>query len=67
MRITDGCISDTPGMRTLSLRTTVLGGAYNNSVQGCTDACFSLGYHLAGVENGDECRTYHLSPRFVVA
>jgi hypothetical protein len=67
MRITNGCISDIPamrGMRTLNHRTAVLGGAYNNSVQGCTDACFSLGYSLAGVEYGRECRTYHLSPRF---
>jgi len=53
-------------MRTLRRRTAVLGGAYNNSVQGCTDACFSLGYHLAGVEYGHECCTYYLSPQFSV-
>lgn len=64
-RIAYGCISDSPSMRTLALRTAVLGGDYNNSVQGCTDACFSLGYSLAGVENGDECRTYCLSPQSV--
>jgi hypothetical protein len=66
MRITNGYISDTPamrGMRTLSHRTAVLGGANNNSVQSCTDACLSLGYSLAGVEYGHECRTYYLSPR----
>ena len=67
MRIANGRISDTPamkGMRTLSHRTAVLGGAYNNSVQGCTDACLSSGYSLAGVEYGRECRRYYLSPRF---
>jgi hypothetical protein len=66
MWITNGCISDIPamrGMRTLGHRTAVLGGAYNNSVQGCTDACLSLGYSLAGVEYGHECRTYYLSLR----
>jgi hypothetical protein len=66
MRITNGCISDTPAMRTLSRRVPVLGGAHNNSVQGCTDACLSLNYPLSGVEYGRECRTYYLSPRFAV-
>ena len=51
------------GMRTLSQRTAVLGGASNNSVQSCTDACLSLGYSLAGVEYGHECRTFYLSLR----
>ena len=64
MRITNGCISDTPAMRTLSYKVPVLGGAYNNSVQGCADACLSLKYPLSGVEYGHECRTYYLSPRF---
>jgi hypothetical protein len=67
MRITNSCISDIPamrGMRTLSHRTAVLGGNNNNSVESCTDACLSLGYHLAGVEYGHECCTYYLSPRF---
>jgi len=56
-------LSDTPGARTLGVRTTPLGGASNNSVQSCTDACFASGYPLAGVEYSDECCTYHLSPR----
>src|SRR5580698_5550294 len=59
VRITNGPISDTPGMRTLSDQAAVLGGAYNNSVQGCADACLSLGSSLAGVEYGNECRTYY--------
>ena len=64
MQATNGCISDTPTTRTLSYRVPVLGGAYNNSVQGCANACLALKYPLSGVEHGDECRTYYLSPRF---
>ncbi|KAH9979503.1 copper radical oxidase [Lactifluus volemus] len=50
-----GCYSDTPAARTLSVPTTPVGGASNNSVQSCADACFALGYPLAGVEYADEC------------
>jgi len=49
-------------MRTLTVPKAVLGGASNNSVQSCTDTCFSSGYPLAGVEYSHECCTYYLSP-----
>ena len=51
-------------MRTLTIPKAVLGGASNNSVQSCTDTCFSSGYPLAGVEYSHECCTYYLSPSF---
>jgi hypothetical protein len=52
-------------MRTLTVPIAVPGGASNNSVQSCTDTCFSSGYPLAGVEYSHECCTYYLSPLFV--
>ncbi|KAI0287168.1 copper radical oxidase [Russula brevipes] len=52
-----GCYSDNPATRTLTAATTVQGGASNNSVQSCTDVCFSSGYPLAGVEYSQECCT----------
>jgi hypothetical protein len=55
--------SDGPGARTLSAKTTPVGGASNNSVQSCTAACFSAGYPLAGMEYSNECCTCHLSPQ----
>jgi hypothetical protein len=51
-------------MRTLTVPNAVLGGASNNSVQSCTDTCFSSGYPLAGVEYSHECCTYYLSSLF---
>lgn len=54
-------------MRTLTVPKAVLGGASNNSVQSCTDTCFSSGYPLAGVEYSHECCTYYLSPLFARA
>jgi hypothetical protein len=51
-------------MRTLTVPKAVLGGASNNSVQSCTDTCFSSGYPLAGAEYSHECCTYYLSPLF---
>ncbi|KAH9987623.1 copper radical oxidase [Russula compacta] len=50
-----GCYSDSTAARTLTVPTAVVGGASNNSVQSCADACFSSGYPLAGVEYSDEC------------
>jgi len=52
-------------MRTLTVPKAVLGGASNNSVQSCTDTCFSSGYPLAGAEYSHECCTYYLSSLFV--
>ena len=50
-------ISDNVGARTLSVPTAPIGGASNNSVESCTDACFAAGYTLAGVEYSAECCT----------
>ncbi|KAI0294118.1 galactose oxidase [Multifurca ochricompacta] len=50
-----GCYSDVPATRTLGVPTAVRGGASNNSIQSCTDACFSSGYPLAGAEYAAEC------------
>ncbi|KAN0105464.1 copper radical oxidase [Russula decolorans] len=50
-----GCYIDSPAMRTLTVPKAVLGGASNNSVQSCTDTCFSSGYPLAGAEYSHEC------------
>lgn len=58
-----GPFSDSTAARTLTVPTAVAGGASNNSVQSCANACFSSGYPLAGVEYSDECCTYYLSPR----
>ncbi|KAF8263422.1 copper radical oxidase [Lactarius quietus] len=49
-----GCYTD-GNPRALSVGTTPIGGASNNSVESCTGACFAAGYHLAGVEYADEC------------
>jgi hypothetical protein len=57
--------SDIIEARTLSVSATVLGGASNNSVESCTEACFASGYPLAGVEYSNQCCMYYLSPRFV--
>ena len=43
------------GPRALSQGTTPIGGAANNSVESCTQACFNAGFTLAGVEYSDEC------------
>jgi hypothetical protein len=51
-------------MRTLTVPKAVLGGASNNSVQSCTDTCFSSGYPFAGAEYSHECCTYYLSSLF---
>ena len=68
-RITDDSvpapISDNPATRTLTFGTAVNGGTANTSVQSCTDACFSSGYPLAGVEYSQECCTYYISLHFV--
>jgi len=50
-----GCYSDNVGGRALTFGTPPIGGASNNSVESCTDACFTAGYGLAGVEYSDEC------------
>jgi hypothetical protein len=55
-------ISDSVAARTLTVGTTPVGGASNNSVESCTAACFAGGYTLAGVEYSDECCTYYPSP-----
>lgn len=56
-------ISDSVQARTLSVPTNPVGGASNNSVQSCTDACFAAGYPLAGMEYSDECCMCLLSPQ----
>ncbi|KAI0052846.1 copper radical oxidase [Auriscalpium vulgare] len=50
-----GCYNDTAASRVLNFPTNVAGGASNNSVQSCTDACFNSGYPLSGMEFADEC------------
>ncbi|KAH8105346.1 galactose oxidase [Cristinia sonorae] len=47
-----GCFNDTAAARTLSVPAAVNG---NFSVETCTDACFNLGYPIAGMEFADEC------------
>lgn len=47
--------SDSTASRSLSVVPGVTGGSSNNSIQICTAACFSLGYHLSGTEFSDEC------------
>ena len=48
--------------RAISVGTTPVGGAANNSVESCTAACFAAGYPIAGVEYSDECCTSAYSP-----
>ncbi|KAF8259546.1 copper radical oxidase [Lactarius quietus] len=49
-----GCYTD-GNPRALSVGTTPVGGAANNSPASCTAACQAAGYTLAGVEYADEC------------
>ncbi|KAI0315679.1 copper radical oxidase [Amylostereum chailletii] len=50
-----GCYNDTTAARSLSVPVNVPGGTANVSVQTCTQACFDLGYPLAGMEFAQEC------------
>ncbi len=61
----DGCLrfanSDSNDARTLTVKTQVDSGIFNNSVEGCVSACGDAGYPLAGVEFADECCTFFTS------
>jgi hypothetical protein len=50
-----GCYTDKVSARTLSHYTTVSGGIGATTIEACQDACYALGYILAGVEYANEC------------
>ncbi|KAL2069825.1 hypothetical protein VTL71DRAFT_14504 [Oculimacula yallundae] len=50
--VSQGCWSDSVGVRTLSNKVSVPGAL---TVASCTSACSAAGYSLAGVEYGSEC------------
>ncbi|KAF8257826.1 WSC domain-containing protein [Lactarius quietus] len=51
-----GCYSDLNTARALSVQVSVRGGAFNNTVGNCIEACVAGNYRAAGVEFAQECR-----------
>lgn len=49
--------SDSNDARALSVQVSVEGGAYNNTVANCIDACVAGNYHGAGLEDAQQCCT----------
>ncbi|KAF8259517.1 WSC domain-containing protein [Lactarius quietus] len=49
------CYNDSNTARALSVQVSVRGGAFNNTVGNCIDACAAKNYHVAGVEFAQEC------------
>lgn len=50
-----GCYVDSTSARTLSVGTSVPGGAANMSIANCVTACGNAGYTFAGTEYSQEC------------